>query len=35
MMENYSEIIVYEYMKADGQHRSMEMNGIKGEISCL
>ena len=34
-MENYSEIIVYEYMKANGKHQSMEINGIKGELSCL
>lgn len=35
MMENYSEIIVYEYLRVDGSHKSMEMNGVKGEITCL
>jgi len=29
-MENYSEIMIYEYEKSDGSHKSMELTGIRG-----
>lgn len=32
---HYSEILVYEYMKADGKLQHMELNGIKGVIMSM
>ena len=32
---HYSEILMYEYMKADGKLQHMEMNGIKGVIMSM
>lgn len=34
-IDNYSEIAIYEYMKADGKLEHMELTGIKGVIMSL
>lgn len=35
VVDNYSEIVVYEYKKEDGAHVSMEMTGLKGVVMTM
>ena len=34
-IENYTNVAIYEYMKADGRLEHMEVTGIKGTVMAM
>ncbi len=34
-MENHTNIVIYEYMKADGRLEHMELTGVKGVVMTM